>query len=443
MIGSVATSWRATAFAQALDEHELDEATPDQRTDGEGVRAVSPKPVRPPAPRHPSATGAHRSTGAESSPPGGDDTDPVPLLDVTDRLKALPKPALAPDVKTVQRALLIAAMEAEFASGEARAGKVPEQRDNKGRKGAHRAPALSPLSKLRPRSRLSKGLAAGGLGVGVAASALGGVAAASGDALPGDTLYGFKRGMEDLQLNLAGDDADRGQVHLDHASTRMKEARRLMERTRGGSELDHESLAEVRKALSGMRQDATEGHRLLSAAYERDGSIAPMRSLSSFSSNHRDGWSQLRHRLPVQLTDVGDEVSSVFDAMDSDVGPLARLISGSSADPSHQRGQGGERRTGEGRTSPQPSASSGSGESEASKGQGSGSPSPSGSGPEAGELIGGTGLFDPPESPSGQSSGPGSGENGEAPPHSEVTLPPIVPDVLPGLRNLSEDYKKQ
>lgn len=68
---------------------------------------------------------------------------------------------MAAEVKTVQRAQLVAAMEAAFAegatSGDAR---VPEQREPKG---AHR-PTTS-LGRLRPRSRLSKGLAAGGLTV--------------------------------------------------------------------------------------------------------------------------------------------------------------------------------------------------------------------------------------------------------------------------------------
>lgn len=105
---------------------------------------------------------------------------------------------------------------------------MPEQRTGRG---AHRA---SPLRKLRPRSRWSKGLAAGGLTVGVAAGAFSGVAAASSDALPGDSLYGLKRGMEDLKLGMANDDADRGEIYLDQASTRLQEARRLMERDRAG-----------------------------------------------------------------------------------------------------------------------------------------------------------------------------------------------------------------
>lgn len=149
------------------------------------------------------------------------------LLALANGLGELPAPQFDPEVKVVQRAQLVAAMETMFAEGGASTGPtVPEQRS----KGAHRA---SPIRRLRPRSRWAKGLTAGGLTVGVAAGAFGGVAAASSDALPGDSLYPLKRGMEDINLGMADGDADRGEAYLDQASTRLSEAR-LMERGRGG-----------------------------------------------------------------------------------------------------------------------------------------------------------------------------------------------------------------
>jgi hypothetical protein len=454
VIGSVAASKRAAAFARALDEreyeHELDEATAadrtaeDQRPD---VSLPSPASVRPSAPSAP--YGDARDTGA----PAGDtargsagdtpgDSDPALLLGLARRLRSVPRPAVPPDVKIVQRAQLMAAMEAEFASPEARARQVPAQRDGRGsRKGAHRAPALGPLSRLRPNSRLGKGIAAGGLGVGVAASALGGVAAASSEALPGDSLYGVKRGMEDLRLDFADDDRARGQVHLDRAATRLREARRLLERARGGAELDDESLAEVRRALAGVRNDATEGHHLLSAAYERDGSIAPMRTLSTFNSGQRENWTKLREHLPAQLHDVRDEVSSVFDAMDSDITPIAGLISehDDAGSQGHDRGGASDREhPGE---APRPSSPSGSGDaSDGSAGE-SDEPSPSGTDARAGGLIGGEGLLGTSEGPRGDQSRPGSEGGGDTGDDPEVTLPPIVPDTLHGLNKLSERYE--
>lgn len=190
MIANVSAHRRANAFAQALEE----------------ASAAQQPPATP-------AATVEQTAEAD-------------LLTLATVLGELPKPELDPQVKVEQRALLVAAMEQMFASGGAADPQVPEQRTGRG---AHRA---TPLRKLRPRSRWSKGIAAGGLSIGVAAGAFSGVAAASSDALPGDSLYGLKRGMEDLKLNLADDDADRGRIYLDQASTRLSEARRLMERGR-------------------------------------------------------------------------------------------------------------------------------------------------------------------------------------------------------------------
>lgn len=333
----------------------------------------------------------------------------------------------------VQRAQLVAAMETMFAEGGASTGPtVPEQRS----KGAHRA---SPIRRLRPRSRWAKGLTAGGLTVGVAAGAFGGVAAASSDALPGDSLYPLKRGMEDINLGMADGDADRGEAYLDQASTRLSEARRLMERGRGGG-MDHEAIGEVRRALDGMTHDATEGHRLLHSAYQRDGSIGPIRTLDSFTRSHRASWSSLRDRLPVQLTDIGDKVSSVFEAMDQEVAPLKSLLprtpgTGRDTPPagSPQEDQGSsapDRKAPSSSAAPDDSAST------------STPPKPSGSdsGPAGDLLDGGTdGLLDDLPTDGTTPSSPG-GTSGESP-APDVTLPPLLPGLLPGLGIDGEDIE--
>ncbi|HET6636016.1 MAG TPA: DUF5667 domain-containing protein [Streptomyces sp.] len=412
MIGSVSTHRRALAFAQSLDERELGEDAAAGRTADDGSRGSAP-PV-------PDVAADGEGEGEQAS-----------LLAVVEGLGALPRPELDPEVKTTQRARLVAAMEAAFAdagSAAGAAGRLPEQRTGRSGRGAHRAPGVASLGRLRPRSRLGKGLAAGGLSVGVAATAFGGAAAASTDALPGDSLYGFKRGMEDFQLDLADGDADRGRIFLDHASTRLREARRLMERQRAGS-LDDESIAEIRRALAGMQHDASEGHRLLSAAYARDGKIGRMQSLSAFAGDHREAWSHLRDRLPAQLTEMGAQVSSVFDAIEDDVEPLRARFPSTPDDPS-AGGAGGsdDHGTGE-RSTPQPSSTRSDG-SHGGTADG-GSPSPSRSGGQDG-LLGDNGLLNPSPAPSGAQQG-GDGDDGPKLPEPDITLPPLIPDVLPGL----------
>ncbi|MFE7298968.1 DUF5667 domain-containing protein [Streptomyces sp. NPDC057579] len=392
MITNVSVHRRANAFAQALEEQVLRGAAAEDQVDSPAQAPVDAR-----------------------------------LLAVADGLGELPKPEMAAEVKTVQRAQLIAAMEAAFAegapSGDAR---VPDQREAKG---AHRA--TKSLGRLRPRSRLSKGLAAGGLTVGVAAGAFSGVAAASTDALPGDSLYGLKRGMEDLQLTMADDDSDRGRLYLDQASTRMLEARRLMERGRS-AHLDHEALGEVRRALAGVRHDAGEGHRLLHAAYQRDGSLGPIQALNSFTRSHRDTWTQLRDRLPVQLTDVRDEVSSVFDAIDDEVGPLRSLLP-----------QGPDAARNRHRETPADGSTTGSGHRPSPAGDDSASdahgtaeqaprPSASPSQQQDGLLGGSTGGL--LGTPGKGSASPHDGSHGkEGTGHPDVTLPPLLPGLLPDL----------
>ncbi|MET4923145.1 DUF5667 domain-containing protein [Streptomyces sp. PSRA5] len=397
MIANVSAHRRANAFAQALEDRTSQGAAGDQ----------------PAASAEPTQQGR--------------------LLALASGLGELPRPELDPEVKVVQRAQLVAAMQAMLlegtAGGAASTGTtVPEQRRTSGR-GAHRA---SPLRKLRPRSRWSKGLAAGGLTVGVAAGAFGGVAAASSDALPGDSLYGLKRGMEDFKLGMADEDADRGGLYLDHASTRLSEARRLLERGRSGS-LDHESLGEIRRALNGMKHDATEGHRLLHQAYEKDGKINSIATLSSFSESHRAIWNGLRDRLPPQLSDVGSQVNLVFDAIDEDVAPLQSLLPRTPDKDRRTQNPGGATKDSNGPgggtdNSPTPSKPA----PDKGRTDGGEKPSPSGSGASEhdGLLPGAPGDLLNPPSGTDPPSAPGQGG---IPPAPDVTLPPLLPGLLPGL----------
>ncbi|MFE2145303.1 DUF5667 domain-containing protein [Streptomyces sp. NPDC059456] len=396
MIANVTPHRRANAFAQALEDR-------------------NPSDLSEPDP------------AAEQSEAPAEPADHDRLLALASALgERMPRPVLDPEVKVVQRARLVAAMEAMVMEERAGGGaapdpQVPEQRTGRG---AHRATSLR---KLRPRSRWSKGIAAGGLTVGVAAGAFSGVAAASTDALPGDSLYPIKRGMEDLKLGMADEDADRGELYLDQASNRLSEARRLMERGRTGV-LDHESLGEIRRALAGMKHDAAEGHRLLQAAYERDGSLGPIQTLSSFSRSHRDAWGKLRDKLPAQLTDVGGEVESVFRAIDEDVAPLQNLLP---KPPEQSRGSSAPAK---------PSAPAGHQQSAPAAGAPSASPTPPATAggkpsPAPGGLLGGAGdLLNPP-----------AGQNTPAPSSSpdhvqpDITLPPLLPGLLPGLGLKAED----
>ncbi|GAA0927964.1 DUF5667 domain-containing protein [Streptomyces thermoalcalitolerans] len=410
MIANLSAHRRANAFARALEE------LSDQ------------------------GTAAEQSEGPAPAPAAAEQTEQGRLLALATALDALPRPELDPEVKAVQRARLVAAMEAmlqESAAGEAIDASVPGQRSHRA-KDDQRA---SGPGRLWPRTRLGKTLAAGGLSLGVAAGAFGGVAAASSDALPGDSLYGLKRGIEDFKLTYLTDGADeQGRAHLALASTRLSEARRLLDRGRGRP-LDRESLGEIRRTLSGMRHEAAEGHRLLHEAYERNpDSLGPIQALSTFSRTHRATWGEVRDRLPAQLEDVSRQVSSVFDAIDEEVAPLRSLL----PRPATPDSDDGERHA----TSPAPSpAASGTGPSAVRPSTGSDTspssrhPGDAGSGPSAGAedrgLIGGsTGdLLDPP----GLDGTPSPSVSRPVPSAPEVTVPPLLPGLLPGFGIEAED----
>ncbi|WP_329275494.1 DUF5667 domain-containing protein [Streptomyces sp. NBC_01451] len=434
MIANVSAHRRTNAFAQALEE------LSDRDSAAEQPEGPAPDAAPEPAPAAAERADHQADHRAER-------TEPNRLVALATGLGELPKPVLDPAVKVVHRAQLVAAMEAMLRDGTVPGGEatnplVPEQRSRA--KGAHRA---SGLGKLRPRTRLTKGLAAGGLSVGVAAGAFGGVAAASSDALPGDSLYGLKRGIEDVKLNyLADGDSERGQVYLDQASTRLSEARRLMERDRAG-QLDHESLGEIRRALSGMRHDVSEGHRLLHEAYQRDpDSLGPIQALDAFSRSHREAWGALRDRLPVQLGDVSQEVSSVFDAIDQEVAPLQSLLpkppsrsggSGSGGSGGQRQGSGQESSTGSSGSDRSAAPSNTGGDPTDGRDSGNGKPKPSASGATSDGLLGGNtgGLLDPPQN-SGTASPSTTTPSATEP---DVTLPPLLPGLLPGLGIDSED----
>jgi hypothetical protein len=85
--------------------------------------------------------------------------------------------------------------------------------------------------------------------------ALSGVGAASGTAVPGDTLYSVKRSREAAQLALARSDVSRGQLHLQFARTRLLEAVSV-----------RDDDAALRRALDDMDADTSIAMRELSSA---------------------------------------------------------------------------------------------------------------------------------------------------------------------------------
>ncbi|MDT4988342.1 MAG: hypothetical protein QOI74_2436 [Micromonosporaceae bacterium] len=119
--------------------------------------------------------------------------------------------------------------------------------------GAARTASWAKTRRTPLRSRRARGAVVIGLAVGTLT--VSGMSAASGDAVPGDALYGMKRSTERAQLALASSQTGRGELYLDFAKTRMNEAAAI----RNGAP----SLSGV---LDDMDGETRQGVRLLATA---------------------------------------------------------------------------------------------------------------------------------------------------------------------------------
>lgn len=129
------------------------------------------------------------------------------LADVTDDLRRAGDTAPTPDpgFSADLRAMLIATAE----------------RDGIGDTGEAETPVPPERPPRRPRLLIAAGVA-----VGVAAGVVS-LSAASGSAVPGDSLYSLKRSAEQAHLAVTLSDAERGSLYLELARNRMHEAARM------------------------------------------------------------------------------------------------------------------------------------------------------------------------------------------------------------------------
>jgi hypothetical protein len=142
-------------------------------------------------------------------------------------------------------------------------------------------------SAFRPTRSPRQARARGAIVVGIAAGtlALSGVSVASGEAMPGDALYGVKRSTEKAQLALANSDLGRGQLHLEFARTRLQEAHSV--RDGGGA---------FTTAMSDMNSDTELGVKLLTTAAMERQDTGALDTVDRFAADQR--------MLVAQLLDI-------------------------------------------------------------------------------------------------------------------------------------------
>ncbi|WP_369257899.1 DUF5667 domain-containing protein [Geodermatophilus amargosae] len=179
------------------------------------------------------------------------------------------------------------------------------------RRGLARLAAARPVRRRRAwRARLAAGVA----GAAVAVTALGTLVALSTDAEPGDTLYGLKRGTEQTQLALAGD--QRGLTLLGLATTRLHELDRLADSS-GAPPVDL-----VLDTLATMDAQTSEGAALALSQAVAAGDAGSLSVISGWAQDQGDGLAGLRAVLP---GDAGDAASRSLGLV-GDVGTRAEEL---------------------------------------------------------------------------------------------------------------------
>jgi hypothetical protein len=147
---------------------------------------------------------------------------------------------------------------------------------------------------------------------------VGGVAAASQSALPGDPLYQVKRGLEWVQVTTAGSDEARGNVLLDQATERLAEAERLAISRPD----DPRTSSLISGALNDFEQQATDGSDTLVDDYRSDGDPASIVTVREFADDSSTQLDDLGGLVP---PDVQGDVVDAADVL-TDIDSHARDI---------------------------------------------------------------------------------------------------------------------
>jgi hypothetical protein len=184
---------------------------------------------------------------------------------------------------------------------------------------AARVPAPGvPAQQFRPSApaRIRQAVAAAAVASVVAGV---GAAAASTQALPGDSLYGLKRQIENVQLDLARGDLGHGRERLEQADARLSEAEALTASEHGS---DPATKALVLKALDEMDAAVVLGVDDLNQAYRETGDDEPLLVLERFVTEQRERLADLMQLLDPSLRARAEMIAERLAVLDQQVSAL-------------------------------------------------------------------------------------------------------------------------
>jgi hypothetical protein len=134
-----------------------------------------------------------------------------------------------------------------------------------------------------------------------------GSAAAAQQAMPGDTLYGMKRSIENVATNVGVGDDSRGRRDLEHAKTRLSEVRELADN--GGS------VGTINATLDDFSAQARKGVSRLLASYQQNGDESSITAITDFITSARQALGELAPKLPPESLKSGVEALATIEEL--------------------------------------------------------------------------------------------------------------------------------
>jgi hypothetical protein len=134
-----------------------------------------------------------------------------------------------------------------------------------------------------------------------------GSAAAAQQAMPGDTLYGVKRSIENVSTQVSVRDNSRGRRDLEHAMTRLAEVSALVEN--GGD------VTTVNSTLNTFSAQARRGVSRLVASYQQDSDITSITAVTTFITSGRQAIGELAPKLPPESLKAAVEALATIEQL--------------------------------------------------------------------------------------------------------------------------------